>query len=68
MEGNMPHTEDYGVVKECKRQPAKQAPYAYQMKTMPSTWKVNGKVVASGSNLSGGNMNAGGKHRPGKKP
>ena len=60
--------QEYGVTKECKRQPAKRAPYAYQTTTTPSTWKVVGKVVSSGSNLSGGAMNGGGKHRPGKKP
>lgn len=64
----MPHKEGYGVVEECKRQPAKQAPYAYQMKTTPSTATVGGKIAVKGSNLSGGNMNAGGKHRPGKRP
>ena len=64
----MKGTQDYGVVAENKRQPAKEAPYAYQMRTRPSTWKVDGKVVAKGSNVSGGNMNSGGKHRSGKKP
>ena len=54
--------QEYGVTKECKRQPAKEAPYAYQTRTRPSTWKVGGKVVSSGSN-SGGNMNGGGKRR-----
>ena len=64
----MKGTQDYGVTAECKRQPAKQAPYAYQMKTQPSTWKVDGKVPTPKSNVSGGAMNSGGKHRPGKKP
>lgn len=59
----MPHTEAYGVTKECKRQPASKAPYAYQMKTQPSTYKVGGKAVAPGSNVTGGNMNGGGKKR-----
>lgn len=59
----MKGTADYGVVAENKRQPAKQAPYAYQMRTQPSTRKVDGKVVATGSNVNGGNMNGGGKRR-----
>jgi hypothetical protein len=57
---------DYGVTKECKRQPAARAPHAYQMKTQPSTYRVGGKVVAvtgKGSDLEGGNMNGGGKRR-----
>ena len=57
--------QKYGVTAECERQPAKRAPYAYQMKTTPSTWKVGGKVIAKGSNLAGGNMNSGGKRRKG---
>ena len=63
MEGKMPHKEGYGVTAECKRQPAKQAPYAYQMKTQPSTRKVDGKVPTPKSNVSGGGMNGGGKRR-----
>ena len=64
----MPHKEDYGVVAENKRQPAKEAPHAYAMRTQPSTWKVGGKVPTPKSTVSGGNMNGGGKHRPGKRP
>ena len=59
----MPHKEDYGVTQECKRQPAKEAPYAYQTRTQPSTWKVDGKVPTAKSNVSGGSMNGGGKRR-----
>ena len=55
--------QEYGVTKECKRQPAKEAPYAYQTRTRPSTWKVDGKVVAKGSDVNGGAMNGGGKRR-----
>ena len=55
--------QGYGVVKECKRQPASRAPFAYQMKTQPSTTRGAGKVVASGSNVQGGTMNGGGKRR-----
>lgn len=54
---------DYGVTKECKRQPAKQAPFAYQKTATPSTWKVVGKVLPERSDISGGNMNGGGKRR-----
>jgi len=64
----MPHKEDYGVAKENKRQPAREAPHAYAMRTQPSTWTVGGKIAVKGSNVSGGNMNAGGKRRSGKKP
>ena len=56
-------TQEYGVTAECKRQPASKAPHAYAMKTQPSTWTVGGKVVSKGSNVSGGNMNGGGKRR-----
>lgn len=57
--------QEYGVVECCKRQAVKTAPYAYQMKTNPSTYKVGGRVVETrGSNVSGGNMNGGGKRRP----
>lgn len=59
----MPHREDYGVTEECKRQPAKEAPYAYQKRTQPSTTQVGGKVIAKGSDIAGGNMNGGGKRR-----
>ena len=45
----MPHKAGYGVTEECKRQPAREAPYAYQQRTTPSTWKVGGKVVAKGT-------------------
>ena len=55
--------QDYGVTKECKRQAAKEAPYAYQTKARPSTWKVGGKVPTPKSNVSGGAMNGGGKRR-----
>ena len=55
--------QGYGVAKECKRQPVSRAPFAYQMKTQPSTARVGGKVVASGSNVYGGAMNGGGKRR-----
>ena len=56
----------YGVTKECKRQPASRAPFAYQMKTTPSTASVTGKVIAKGSELAGGSMNGGGKRRRGR--
>lgn len=59
----MKGTKDYGVTQECKRQPAKEAPYAYQTRTQPSTRKAVGKVVAPGSDVNGGNMNGGGKRR-----
>lgn len=63
----MKGTQDYGVTAINKRQPAKQAPYAYQTKTTPSTYTVGGKIAVRGSNVSGGNMNSGSKHRPGKR-
>lgn len=56
-------TQEYGVVSECKRQPVAKAPHAYAMKTQPSTWSVGGKVPTKGSQVSGGNMNGGGKRR-----
>ena len=55
--------QEYGVTKECKRSAASTAPYAYQTKTRPSTWKVDGKVPTAKSNVSGGSMNGGGKRR-----
>ena len=58
---------EYGVTKECKRQPASQAPHAYMKQTQPSTWKVGGKSVSPGM-THGGSMNGGGKHRPGRRP
>ena len=57
--------QEYGVNTVNKRQPAKTAPFAYQMKARPSTYKVGGKCVSPGS-CGGGNMNTGGKRRPSK--
>ena len=56
---------DYGMNTQNKRQPVKTAPFAYQTKTQPSTYKVGGKCV-SPSSCGGGNMNTGGKRRPSK--
>lgn len=59
--------QDYGVTKEFKRLMASTAPFAYQKKTNPSSYKVTGKVVSPGSYNNGGAMNGGGKHRPGSR-
>ena len=56
---------EYGVNTLNKRQAAKTAPFAYQMKATPSTYKVGGKSVSPGW-TAGGNMNGGGKRRPSK--
>lgn len=56
--------QEYGVNTINKRQPASQAPFAYAMKTQPSTYKVGGKAAAG--KYEGGNMNGGGKRRGGK--
>ena len=57
--------QEYGMNTQNKRQPAKTAPFAYAMKTQPSTYKVGGKCAGPGI-CSGGNMNTGGKRRPSK--
>lgn len=56
--------QEYGVTKECKRAAASRAPFAYAMKTRPSTYRVGGKAAAGKDQ--GGNMNGGGKRRGGK--
>lgn len=55
---------EWGTPDVNRRKPASRAPFAYQMTTNPSTATVGGKIQVKGSNVSGGNMNGGGKHRP----
>lgn len=57
--------QEYGVNTQSKRQAVKTAPFAYQLKAQPSTYKVAGKSISPGW-TAGGVMNGGGKRRPAK--
>ena len=65
----MPHGDDYGVIKEMKRAPARQAPHAYATRQQPASGNPGtGRIIAKGSSFAGGDMQRGGKRRPGRKP